>query len=295
VNAVTDATVVHAGPTQRVEQAFLHACLLDVLALKPGNVGVHGAGHGMEAVDFVRSARAAAPAIAAAGMTVGERIHVGITATRAAVGTNTNLGIVLLAAPLAHAALQLQWPLSRGRLAESLARVLAGLTVSDAELAFEAIRLANPGGLGEAPRHDVRAPAQVTLLEAMREAANRDSIARQYACAFADVLGAGLERLAAAWAAGRDRRWSATEVFLEFLGRYPDSHVARKFGPAEAEALRREACSQAEALGHAADTRAMRARLQAWDAALKARGLNPGTSADLTVATLFAGFLSAPG
>jgi triphosphoribosyl-dephospho-CoA synthase len=297
VNAVTDATL-DAGPdtpTQRVEQAFLHACLLDVLALKPGNVGVHGPGHGMEPVDFVRSARAAAPAIAAAGVTVGERIHAAITATRAAVGTNTNLGVVLLAAPLAHAALQSQWPLSRARLAEGLAQVLAGLTVADAELAFEAIRLANPGGLGDSPRHDVRAPAQVTLLEAMREAANRDSIARQYAGAFADVLGTGFERLAAARAAGRDRRWSATEVFLEFLCRYPDSHVARKFGPAAAEALRREACSQAEALRHAGDTSAMRARLEGWDAALKARGFNPGTSADLTVATLFAGFLLAPG
>jgi triphosphoribosyl-dephospho-CoA synthase len=298
VNAVTKAMVVDAGPdapTRRVERAFLDACLLDVLALKPGNVGVHGAGHGMEPVDFVRSARAAAPAMAANGVAMGERILAAIRATRAAVGTNTNLGIVLLAAPLAHAALHSQWPLSRARLAESLAQVLAGLTVADAQLAFEAIRLANPGGLGDAPRHDVRAPAQVTLLEAMREAANRDSIARQYVGAFADVLGAGLDRLAAAWAAGRDRRWSATEVFLEFLCRYPDSHVARKYGPSEAEALRREACSQAEALGHAGDTRAMRARLEAWDAALKARGLNPGTSADLTVATLFAGFLLAPG
>jgi triphosphoribosyl-dephospho-CoA synthase len=249
----------------------------------------------MEPVDFVRSARAAAPAMAANGVTVGERILAAITATRAAVGTNTNLGIVLLAAPLAHAALQSQWPLSRARLAGSLAQVLAGLTVADAELAFEAIRLANPGGLGDAPRHDVRAPAQVTLLEAMREAANRDSIARQYVGAFADVLGAGFDRLAAEWAAGRDRRWSATEVFLEFLCRYPDSHVVRKFGPTEAETLRREACSQAEALTHVGDTRAMRVRLEAWDATLKARGLNPGTSADLTVATLFAGFLLAPG
>ena len=49
MNAVTKAMVVDAGPdapTRRVERAFLDACLLDVLALKPGNVGVHGAGHG---------------------------------------------------------------------------------------------------------------------------------------------------------------------------------------------------------------------------------------------------------
>jgi triphosphoribosyl-dephospho-CoA synthase len=276
-----------------VQRAFLDACLLDVLALKPGNVGAHGAGHGMQAVDFVRSARAAAPAIAAEGVTVGERIHAGIAASRAAVDANTNLGIVLLAAPLAHAALQVRSRLTRPGLRASLAEVLAGLTVADAQLAFEAIRQANPGGLGEAARHDVRAPAQVGLLEAMREAANRDSIARQYVSGYVDVLDTGLERLAAARAAGRDRRWAATEVFLDFLCRYPDSHVARKFGPIEAEALRREACAQAEAARQGGGARAMRAQLQAWDAALKARALNPGTSADLTVATMFASELLA--
>ena len=250
----------------------------------------------MQALDFLRSARAAAPAIAAEKASVGERIHAAIAATRAAVGVNTNLGIVLLAAPLAHAALSgrsRRSPSPRCRRAS--AQVLAGLTVADAQLAFEAIRQANPGGLGEAARHDVRAPAQVSLLEAMREAANRDSIARQYVSGYVDVLDTGLERLAAARASGRDRRWAATEVFLEFLCRYPDSHVARKFGPAEAEALRQEACVQAEAARRSGDTRAMRRQLQAWDAALKARALNPGTSADLTVATLFASCLAGSG
>jgi triphosphoribosyl-dephospho-CoA synthase len=297
--ATTDLPVIEAIETEpntraaQVQRAFLDACVLDVLSLKPGNVGAHGAGHGMQAADFLRSARVAAPAIAAEATTVGERIHAAIAATRAAVGVNTNLGIVLLVAPLAQAALRVRGPLTKAELGASLAQVLGALTVVDAQLAFEAIRLANPGGLGEAVRHDVRAPARVGLLEAMREAANRDSIARQYVSGFADVLGTGLERLAAARAAGRDRRWAATEVFLDFLCRYPDSHVARKFGPAEAEALRREACVQAEVVRRSGDTRVMRGQLQAWDAALKARTLNPGTSADLTVATLFASRLLA--
>jgi len=280
------------GGRCRVERAFLDACLLDVLALKPGNVGVHAGGHGMRPLDFLRSARAAAPAIAAPAASVGERIHAAIAATRAAVGVNTNLGIVLLAAPLAHAALDVRTQLTKTALQASLARVLAGLTVTDAQLAFDAIRLANPGGLGEAAQHDVHAPARVGLLEAMREAANRDSIARQYASSYADVLDTGLERLAAALAGGHDRRWATTEVFLDFLGRFPDSHVARKFGAAEAEALRQEALTQTGQ--RSASVPVMRRRLQVWDAALKARGLNPGTSADLTVATLFTWGLLAP-
>ena len=275
------------GLQERLERAFMDACLLDVMALKPGNVGVHADGHGMEVLDFVRSARAAAPAIAGAAACVGERIYRAVAATRAAVGTNTNLGIVLLAAPIAHAAGQATAPLRERSLSERLGQVLADLTVADAERAFEAIRLANPGGLGASARHDVHQPPRVTLLEAMREAADRDSIARQYVTGYADLVQIGLPRLAASRAHGRDRRWAAAEVYLAFLSSLPDTHVVRKFGRAEAEALREAARVQAEAARQASDVRALAAAWREWDAALKARGLNPGTSADLTVATLF--------
>lgn len=262
-----------------VARAFVDACILDVSAIKPGNVGFHGAGHGLSAAQFITSARAAATALAAPDSTVGQRILGAIEATRAAVGTNTNLGIVLLAAPLAHDALGA---------GSTLATTLAGLTIDDTERAFAAIRLARPAGLGRSDRHDVHAPARVPLLEAMREAAPRDRIAAQYAGGYADVLGVGSAVLAAARARNLDWRQSATEVFLAFLSRYPDSHVLRKLGPGCAEALREEA---ARVVRDARGGRAFQARLCSWDGELKARGINPGTSADLTVATLFAGLL----
>jgi triphosphoribosyl-dephospho-CoA synthase len=271
----------------RVEHAFLDACLLDVTALKPGNVGLHGSGHGMQAVQFLRSARAAAPVLAAEGHSVGERIHGAIAATHATVGTNTNLGIVLLAAPLAHAALRAPHPLTHRALLEALTQVLDELSVKDGDLAFAAIRLANPGGLGTAARHDVRQPAQVGLRQAMREAADRDSIARQYANSYADVVRIGLARWQAARSRGRDRRWSATEVFLAFAGELPDSHVARKLGLAQARVLSEAAKRYAVEMEQVRDCASLEPALREWDQALKARGVNPGTSADLTVATLF--------
>lgn len=272
-----------------VEQAFLDACLLDVAALKPGNVGFHGGGHGLHAVDFVRSATAAAPAIAAPARSVGERIHRTISATNGAVGTNTNLGIVLLAAPIAHAAAGAP---GREALVARLHACLAGLTVEDARLAFEAIRLARPGGLGAVERHDVHRPARTSLLEAMRAAADRDLVARQYANGYADVLETGVGRLAAARGRGRDWRWTTTEVYLAFLARHPDSHVARKFGIAEAETVRNAAVAHDRAAARASDLAAEAGRLVQWDGDLKARRQNPGTSADLTVATLFVAFLT---
>jgi triphosphoribosyl-dephospho-CoA synthase len=272
-----------------VERAFLDACLLDVTALKPGNVGLHAGGHGLQTVDFVRSAAAAAPAIALPARSVGERIHRAVVATNAAVGTNTNLGIVLLAAPIAQAA---SGPPGREALVRRLRACLAGLTVEDARLAFEAIRLARPGGLGTADRHDVNEPARVSLLEAMRAAADRDLIARQYANGYADVIGTGAARLAQARAGGRDWRWATTEVYLAFLAGYPDSHVARKFGVAEAERLRDAAVAHDRAAARAVAPGATAGELAQWDGELKARGRNPGTSADLTVATLLLAFLS---
>jgi triphosphoribosyl-dephospho-CoA synthase len=272
-----------------VERAFLEACLLDVTALKPGNVGLHADGHGLRTVDFVRSAAAAAPAIALPARSVGERIHRAIVATSAAVGTNTNLGIVLLAAPIAHAASE---PSGREGLVRRLRACLADLTVEDARLGFEAIRLARPGGLGTVDRHDVREPARVSLLEAMRAAADRDLIARQYANGYADVIETGIARLVAARSRGRDWRWTTTEVYLAFLAGHPDSHVARKFGRAEAETLRGAAVAHDRAAVRATDLAAAADRLLEWDAALKAGRRNPGTSADLAVATLFLAFLS---
>src|SRR5262245_59162273 len=160
----------------QVEQAYLAACMAELAALKPGNVHVYAAGHRMTVADFEASARASAPALAAPDLGVGQRILAALRRTRAAVSSNTNLGILLLCAPLAQAALET--PV--GELRRSLHKVLAALSVDDAAAAFEAISLANPGGLGEAAEHDVRTPPVVTLLEAMRIAADRDRIAAQY-------------------------------------------------------------------------------------------------------------------
>jgi triphosphoribosyl-dephospho-CoA synthase len=245
----------------------------------------------MQAVDFVRSAQAAAPAITGRAGAVGERIHRAIAATRRVVAVNTNLGVVLLAAPILHAAALQPPPRTQAALARRLGKVLARLTVADAELAFEAIRVARPGGLGTSARHDVHGPAQASLLEAMREAAERDMVARQYANGYAEVIETGLKRIAMVRAVGYDWRWTATAVYLAFLARYPDSHIARKYGLEQAEVVRDAASEYDRALGQAEDPATLAESLLKWDDALKARGVNPGTSADLTVATLLFSFL----
>ncbi len=270
-----------------IEAAFREACAAELAALKPGNVHQHAAGHGMTVDDFVRSADAAAGPLCRAGAGLGERVLDAVAATRAAVGQNTNLGIVLLCAPLAQAA---EGAAERGGsdLRAGVRAVIAESGLDDADRVFRAIVLASPGGLGTAGRHDVHAPATVPLRDAMAEAAERDSVARQWTTGFADVFEAGLPAFVAALARWDSESWAATDAYLRFLARLPDSHIARKHGAVAAEAVRREAEAAFARLDASTQPETLAPDLLAWDDSLKRRGLNPGTSADLTVATIFA-------
>ena len=274
---------------RRAAAAYLRACRADVLHAKPGNVSRAAPAHGMTAQDFLRSARVSAAPMCDLALGVGERVLESVRATHEAVGCNTNLGIVLLCAPLL---LAWQRASRAGTLRDALRERLRELDVHDARCAFEAIALAAPAGLGHSARHDVRQPAQASLLQAMREAAARDLVAAQYATDYADVFELGLPALRRE-RARRSRECAAVALtFLDFLCAFDDSHVARKHGAACARQLRQQArrC-RSDVLAGAHWQQA----LQRLDRDCRQRGINPGTSADLTVATLLAERLGAAG
>ncbi len=270
-----------------VGRLFLTACRAELTALKPGNVHVHAGGHDMEAAQFEAAASAAAPWIAGSRLAVGERILRAVDASLSAAGCNTNLGILLLSAPLAAAA---QDSLA-GTLRDRIRRVLADLDEADAAAVFEAIRRANPGGLGSAPEQDVCAAPTVSLRQAMALAAGRDRIARAYVTDFAEVFEFGLPALERAALHTSDPALMVTTLHMAYLAQAPDSHIARKHGAGEAEAVREEARRRAPLWDPAAGPDSFEALL-AFDADLKARRLNPGTTADFVVATLFAAAIS---
>jgi triphosphoribosyl-dephospho-CoA synthase len=270
-------------PDAHLQRCFIAACELDVTALKPGNVRIDQPAGGMSAHDFVRSAHACAPALCQRDASVGQRVLEAIRSTRRVVQCNTNLGIVLLAAPLCCAAQQ-----AGTDLRTALVQQLAQLSRQDAVQVYQAIRIARPGGMGIRARHDLNSEPQVTLLEAMREAQDHDSIARQYACGFCDIFDLGVSRWQEALARFGDEARSMTDLYLVYLCAWPDSLIERKFGAATAQAVSaraRELHSQFAAYGHTDD---FELQLLGWDEQLRSAGLNPGTSADLTVATVFA-------
>jgi triphosphoribosyl-dephospho-CoA synthase len=274
--------------------AFLWACALDVAVRKPGNVSHASAGHGMQAEAFLASAEASAGPLFARGLPVGERIEAAVAATRGAVGCNTNLGILLLCAPLAAALERLvDGPPDSAGLQGALHAVLADLDVDDACAAYRAIAHANPGGLGRSDEQDVAAAPTIDLRATMALAADRDTIARQYAEGYADVFDCGLNALRVARRSSASLAAVVQSVFLRFLAAWPDTHIVRKLGPGPAQSVTADAAAWLARFDCDPEAGESPAFAE-WDEALKAAGINPGTSADLTVCTLFTGALLRP-
>lgn len=251
------------------------ACILEATARKPGNVHRYADFDDATYLDFLLSAAALVEPMDRAGRTgVGAAVLASVEATRRLVATNTNLGMVLLLAPLA--AVPAGEEPRRG-----VERVLDALTLDDARLAYRAIRLAMPGGIGAAADQDVASEPTVTLREAMGLAADRDAIARQYATGFADVFDVVLPALDLR----RPLETAIIGAYLAALAHRPDTLIARKRGIETArEASRRAAAVVAGGAWDPASPAL--GELDAW---LRADGhaRNPGATADLTAAALY--------
>jgi triphosphoribosyl-dephospho-CoA synthase len=255
------------------------ACVLEVTARKPGNVHRYADFSDCGYLDFLLSASAIVDAIdRASAIGIGRTVRLGVEATRLVVQTNTNLGMLLLLAPLAAVPADIE-------LRAGVARVLNSLTVDDAREAYRAIRLARPGGLGSVPEQDVMDEPTVTLLDAMRLAADRDLIARQYTNGYAAIFESALPALRTALAQGDSLEAAIITAFLTLLAQTSDTLIARKRGWEVAN----------EASARASDL-VMRGRIdpdsgpfQSFDAWLRADGhaRNPGATADLIAAALF--------
>ena len=83
----------------------------------------------------------------------------------------------------------------------------------------------------------------------MALAADRDRIARAYVTDLEEIFAFGLPTLERHPPASGRRGLAVTTLHMAYLAQYPDSHIARKFGPEAAGAVRREAASASGALG----------------------------------------------
>ncbi len=262
----------------------MQACECEINAFKPGNVSVYSEGHGMCGDDFRISAEVSADPLVDKNLTLGRKIYYALQKTAAGVGLNTNLGIVLLCAPLMEA---MQRDL-HGGLRDRLRCVLNTTTLDDSIWAYRGIRLAKPTGLGESRREDVKTRPTLALTEAMRIAASRDRIAYQYVSAYRDVFETAKNRYHSALGQWEDEIWAAIAVFVALLARIPDSHIERKYGKRFTGMVTMRMTSLDEKLSVSGNPEQLIDHLREVDEEFKNAGINPGTTADLTVATLVA-------
>lgn len=250
------------------------ACIWEATARKPGNVHRYRDFDDSSYLDFLLSAAAIAPVLTTAcRRRVGVTVLDAVRATRLAVNTNTNLGIVLLLAPLASVP-------GDEELRSGVERILADLDVDDARSVYEAIRLASPGGLGRTAEQDIRDEPTQTLRQVMALAAERDLIARQYANGFREVFDDGVPALLRGIERTGSIEGAIVLAHLHLLAHYPDTLIARKSGGAEAEEAARRAKAVLDGDG---------VTLSDFDAWLRSAGRtrNPGATADLIAACLF--------
>lgn len=272
---------------RQLEHWIYLACLMEATARKPGNVHPEAAFPDLTYSDFLKSAAVIAPILSHTNSDqIGEVIKLCISETQKVIPSNSNLGMVLLLAPLAAVPRE-------QTIASGIHTVLNRLTIQDAREVYEAIRMANPGGLGKTESEDVATEPTGTLRNVMSLAADRDSVASEYANDFRITLGTAVPALQTFWSQCAD--WEATVIHLQLqlMSDFPDTLIARKCGPQEAE----QSAARAQAVLDAEEFTENLAHFDAW---LRQNGnqRNPGTTADLIVAALFValrdGFIPTP-
>ncbi len=273
---------------QQISNLYRQACEIELQAFKPGNVSIYADGHGMAVADFRLSAEVSAEALSNPEYSLGEKIYYAVQATRAAVGCNTNLGIILLCAPLVQAINNFE---AGETLRYALSRILAMTTLDDASWVFKAITLAAPGGLGNSEQQDVNQVPTVDLTEAMRLACSKDRIALQYVTNYKDIFETALLSYTSALDRWGNHGWASLSVYADMLGRIPDSHIERKHGKQYSELVATRMAQLSVELASTDDTKQLMPMLYQLDKEFKSLGINPGTTADMTVATVFTAFL----
>lgn len=282
-NIPTGSSRGAAGGAISIGQCASIACLLEVTAPKPGNVHRGADFEDVGYFDFAASAMAIGPAMEAAPRSaLGQTVLAAIQATRSVVATNTNLGAVLLIAPLASVP-------DGESLRSGTKAVLYSLRPEDAADVYSAIRLARPGGLGQVAESDIEAAPPSDLIQAMKLAEDRDLVARQYARDFEDVFDSAAPFIKAAIEAGYTLPKSITWAFLRLLAKFPDSLIARKLGAPMAQRISDRAGEILSRRGP--EFPPLHDELADLDFFLRLDGhrRNPGTTADMIAAGLFVG------
>jgi len=213
-------------------------------------------------------------------------------------GGNTLLGTVILFAPIAVAAGMT--PTKNGHIFEApklrgnMKLVVESTTPEDAVDVYEAIKIANPSGLGKAPELDINDPNSVnrileeniSLYQVFKIASKYDNVCSEWINNYPITFDIAYPYLMEQIRETKDLNVAIIHTFLKILAEYPDTFIARKVGIGKT----REVSSRAKEILKLGglETSNGREKLKEFDLELRKSSnlLNPGTTADIIAAAL---------
>lgn len=263
------------------DRAVLACCLEVAGTPKPGNVDRERDHPDMRFEHMLAGAQGAAPGLrlAAGGGAIGPAFERAVAGMYRAAGRNTHVGALLLLVPLVRAD-ELAGPVLEGLVEET--------TVADARAfyrAFDGVPVAVDDPPTGAADLDVRRGVDaleavddrgITLSEVLALAAPRDDVAREWTVGFERSLAAA--SMLAETQGPIELR--VAETYLQLLAERPDSLVVTRHG----EAVAAEVVERAAALVDDGGVSEARTEVAAFADELVDRGVNPGTTADITAA-----------
>ena len=265
-----------------LQNAYLFACRKDIELIKPGNVNIKSPHSDTNAEDYLESSLLSSKELFKPDYSLGERILNSIKITRSKIKTNTNLGIILLCAPIIHACIYFNNLTMR----EGIKKTLSSSTVKDTQDLCMAINISAPGGLGTREIYDTASKPTVNILEIMNHSASYDRISYQYSHDYSDIFDFIIPRLVFLNKKHNSLDISLSVMFMEILAKIPDSHISRKYGNKIAKKTSNNASDLLKILDREYSPDYLADRLNNLDYEYKKKGINPGTTADLLVASL---------
>ena len=260
-------------------------CDTEIKSLKPGNVHKYSEGHGMNLKDFLKSSLIISKCLTKNNLDLGKKILISVNEIQNKIKKNTNLGIILMLSPIATI-VQEEGVISKEELLKKIKSLIKKQNIKNSIPIFKAISLTSPGGLGFSKKYDVNELPNTNLYKAMEFAKKKDLIARQYCNGFEDIYKIGIPAYKKFYNKWGKVDWALTGVYLTFLKKFNDSHIVRNKGNKIATSIKKEAKKYYFFLKRNKNLTKIKKKLLIFDKKLKSKRINPGTIADLTVATL---------
>ncbi len=260
-------------------------CDKEMDSLKPGNVHKYSKGHGMSAKDFFKSGLIISKCLTKNNLNLGQKILCSVNEIQNKIKKNTNLGIILMLSPIVTV-VQKEGIITKKKLLIKIKSLIKKQNVKNSIPIFKAISLISPGGLGVSKKYDVNKMPKTKLYKAMEFSKKRDLIAKQYCNGFKDIFDTGIPAYKNFYNKWGSVSWALTGVYLTFLKKFNDSHIIRSKGNKISLSVKKEAKKHYFFVKSNKNISKIKKKLLFFDKKLKSKRINPGTMADLTVATL---------